>query len=131
MWKWLRDIVVQLGPEGMSSDESEIEDKVRIVYNAKVLPWRRNIDKELNVIDAGRIENLTTFGRQGSKPVKRYRSNLQSTRKPVEGLPRAFYNGDWYGKCSKQEKDGLRVSRKHFPWMMIIGTGRSDSEEQL
>ncbi|KAG6373290.1 hypothetical protein JVT61DRAFT_6421 [Boletus reticuloceps] len=47
IWKWLGNIVRELGTEGMSSDESGAEIEIKMVYYTKVMAWRREVEKEL------------------------------------------------------------------------------------
>jgi len=47
IWRWLADVLEQLGTDGMSSDKSGMEDKIEIIYHTKVMPWRRDLETEL------------------------------------------------------------------------------------
>jgi len=47
IWRWLADILEWLGADGMSSDESGMEDEIEIIYHMKVMPWRRDLETEL------------------------------------------------------------------------------------
>ena len=73
IWEWLQELVCSLGVDGMSSDESEDDDDTEILYRVKSMPWRRDIRKELDIIDAIRVKEKGMFSRQGSKPAKRIR----------------------------------------------------------
>ncbi|KAI6156051.1 hypothetical protein EDD17DRAFT_1489976, partial [Pisolithus thermaeus] len=50
-WKWLKDLTTTLGEHGMSSEESGIENEVEVVLHVKTLPWRRSVERELDLID--------------------------------------------------------------------------------
>jgi L-asparaginase II len=38
VYKWLRDVMAQLGNDGMSSDESDVDDRGMPFYRVKLLP---------------------------------------------------------------------------------------------
>jgi hypothetical protein len=122
IWHWLHDVVERLGCDGTSSDESDA-DQGMIVYQVKRLPWRRDIEKELDIIDALRMNEPEAYAPQGSKPLRRIRGaeNPVSLRKPVEGLPKSFYDADWF-KDAKDPAFKGAVSRTKFKWMNIIAT---------
>jgi len=71
IWRWLADILEWLGADGMSSDESGMEDEIEIIYHMKVMPWRRDLETELRIIDNQRLVDTDIFAPRGSKPVKR------------------------------------------------------------
>ncbi len=123
VWKWLREVIEHLGHEGMSSEESCVEDGPQIVFRVRRPLWRRNIDKELDIIDAVRIYEPDIYKRQGSKPVQRLRGtgNPTSARPPVKGLPRTFYNEDWLAQQHRPEVN-LEMLKREFPWMTIINS---------
>ena len=51
-WQWMEQVLRHLGEDGMSSDESDVEGELNMtVFQVKMMPWRRNIDGELNIID--------------------------------------------------------------------------------
>jgi hypothetical protein len=119
LWTWLGNVLEELGQEGMSSDESDVENETETIYRPKTMPWRRKMDKELDLIDASRFKQKV-FGKQGSKPVRRYRhpDNPVSTREPVEGLPRSFYDDDWFNHRAGRDRI-LQISLVDFPWMTV------------
>jgi hypothetical protein len=120
LWTWLGNVLEELGQDGMSSDESAVEDEVEVVFRQKIMPWRRKMDKELDFIDSGRL-GQRAFGKQGSKPVRRYRlrDNLVSTREPVDGLPRCLYDDNWFTHRTGRDRQ-LKTSSKHFEWRTIV-----------
>jgi hypothetical protein len=124
VWKFLRDLVNLLGHEGMSSDESESEGgSMCEEYRVKPLPWRRNVVKELDIIDAGRGGESSHFGKQGSKPVKRVRGAdaPASTRAPVPGLPKPFYDEAWVNEDRHRARQ-LGIPNNGFRWLKIVAT---------
>ena len=71
IWRWLADVLERLGTDGMSSDESGMEEEIEIIYHTKVMPWRRDLETELRIIDNQRLVDTDIFAPRGSKPVKR------------------------------------------------------------
>jgi hypothetical protein len=130
VWKWLHEMLCTLGHDGMSSDESDAGDSVDDGYKVKVLSWRRNIDKELEIIDSARKDESSRFAKQGSKPVKRVRGEdcPISTREPVGGLPKAFYDKKWLSQDRHRELR-LGVSKEQLAWPRIIVAKETAREE--
>ena len=107
VWKWLQKVVMELGHDGMSSDESAVESDVGAVFHVRKLPWRRDITKELDMIDSARFDPLKNFGKGGMKPIiRRRKGDVVSERDPVVGLPRTFYDEGWI----KGENDKLELN---------------------
>ncbi|KAG8212870.1 hypothetical protein J3R82DRAFT_11198, partial [Butyriboletus roseoflavus] len=50
-WRFLHDTVKTLGTDGMSSEESG-KDDMEPVFFTSVMPWQRDIARELRLIDA-------------------------------------------------------------------------------
>ncbi|OBZ69945.1 hypothetical protein A0H81_10365 [Grifola frondosa] len=122
IWEWLSSVLELLGEDGMSSEESGIEDIVNTVYRVKIMVWRRDIDRELQIIDRQRMIGTQAFSAQGSKPVPRIRSktNPISDRAPVRGLPRAFYDDEWFQQQDEDYRSvTLTVSKEKFRWLDI------------
>ncbi|KAI5996701.1 hypothetical protein EDD15DRAFT_2123052, partial [Pisolithus albus] len=60
-WKWLQRLINTLGEHGMSSEESSVENGIENVLRVKKLEWRKNIDKELEIVDLQRILDKDIF----------------------------------------------------------------------
>ncbi|KAI5996399.1 hypothetical protein EDD15DRAFT_2131072, partial [Pisolithus albus] len=60
-WQWLQHLINSLGEHGMSSEESSVENGIENVLQVKRMEWRRNIDKELDIIDLQRILDKDIF----------------------------------------------------------------------
>jgi hypothetical protein len=83
IWQWLLSLLQWYGAEGMSSDETSVEG-LEVVYRVKILLWRRNIDKYLDLVDFERKQPVQAlFSRSGAKPMKRTRA---------EGMPPPIAN---------------------------------------
>ncbi|KAI6126693.1 hypothetical protein F5141DRAFT_969736, partial [Pisolithus sp. B1] len=59
-WQFLSSIITTLGGDGMSSEDSDGEG-TETVYFTRSLPWRRDIIKELNLIDQQRLQDSSIF----------------------------------------------------------------------
>ena len=116
-WQFLDNVIMTLGSDGMSSEDSEGED-AEPIFCTHILPWRRDIVKELNIIDQQRLRNSDIFSPRGAKAAKRLRSDNfpKSERKAVKGLPRPFYDQNWLA-----QNQGIS-SDVPFRWMTVYAT---------
>jgi hypothetical protein len=107
-----------LGQDGTSSDESDHEGDIETMYYPKTMPWRRNIERELKLVDDEYRRIVTTQVRRGAKPVIRQRrSGIRSSRDPVTHLPISLYDEDWLAsKSPLYIKRTLKPSNKTFKW---------------
>ncbi|KAI6097311.1 hypothetical protein EDD16DRAFT_1719307 [Pisolithus croceorrhizus] len=123
-WQWLQRLIKSLGEHGMSSEESSVENGIENVLRVKKMEWRKNIDKELEIIDLQRILDKDIFCSQGAKPLPRKRApdNPTSSRAPVTALPAALYNEEWISQLTERQRESLKISKEPFPWMKIIAT---------
>lgn len=120
-WKWLKKMLETLGQDGTSSDESDREGAIDTAYYAKKMLWRRNIERELNVLDDEQRRLATTQVKRGAKPVIRLRQlGIPSSREPVASLPISFYNEDWLVTKTVLYIDRtLKPSDKEFTWRQL------------
>jgi hypothetical protein len=121
-WKWLKSVIEKLGWDGMSSEESEEEGATMTVYRPRILGWRRNIDKELKLIDDEYLRLSRTRPRRGphSAPRRRNAGNKLSQRDPVSGLPVCLYDEKWMvQKTDRYVEETLKVSHENFRWVDI------------
>jgi len=62
-WQWLHDLLLTLQRDGLSSDESDVEDDQIVT----VVPWRRRyIANYVELIDEKRLTGDTGFSRRRS-----------------------------------------------------------------
>jgi len=85
------------------------------------MPWRRNIERELEIIDTQRFVDADIYTPRGPKLVKRIRGrgNVLSARRPVAKLPRVFYDKDWLERQSQKFQD--QIPAENFLWYNILG----------
>ncbi|KAI6162415.1 hypothetical protein EDD17DRAFT_1757181 [Pisolithus thermaeus] len=121
-WKWLRSLIKMLGEHGMSSEESSVENGVENVLRVKNMPWRRNIDRELEIVDFQCLLDTDIFSPQGSKPLTHKRSpdNPSTTRDAVKALPLALYDGAWFAQLTERQIEALNVPQQTFSWMKVV-----------
>ncbi|KAI6111143.1 hypothetical protein F5141DRAFT_1063499 [Pisolithus sp. B1] len=122
--QWLQHLIKSLGEHGMSLEESSVENGIENVLQVKKMEWRKNIDKELEIIDLQRILDKDIFCSQGAKPLPRKHApdNPTSSRAPVTALPAALYNEEWISQLTERQRESLKISKEPFPWMKIIAT---------
>jgi len=132
IWQWLLSLLQWYGAEGMSSDETSVEG-LEVVYRVKILLWRRNIDKYLDLVDFERKQPVQAlFSRSGAKPMKRTRAegNATSDRKPIPGLPSELYDAVWLQELDEHYRQvTLCVSQEQFDWMNIRIKSRGESRK--
>ena len=125
MWIWMREVIVMLDTDGMSSEESNMDEVHKTkVYRVNVQEWRwPELDGYLDIIDNERHVNNSTYKPAGSLPVSQIHSrdeNKRSTHKPVYGLPEVLYNSEWLESLDDHEcKCMLHISSKPFKWLRI------------
>lgn len=94
----LYQMVIRLGAQGMSSDESDAEHEPR-TFTVRQHGWRSDeVQKWLRFIDSGR-KQTTAAGRPvpGNLPRRRIRSRAapMSSRDAIAGQPKNFYRSAW------------------------------------
>lgn len=117
-WRLLLWVIERFGVDGMSSDESMDEGGVLQVC---ALPWRRNIEEYLKIIDDERSLNLKRYPRQGSKAMVRKRTAdaPRSSRKATPRLPLSFYDEGWLHRQDEGVIDELDASDEEWMWPTI------------
>jgi hypothetical protein len=125
VWTFIHETLNLLTADGMSSEESEPEQHTihRHIMYRKKMPWRRDMDTLLDVVDAHRIQGGSGFHRSGCEPAMRLPSNDQrTTRAPRPGLPRVLYNPEWLDQLGHEY---IRVILKpndtiQYNWMDVM-----------
>jgi hypothetical protein len=119
VWKWLLELLKRYGSDGMSSDDTDTGD-IGTIYRVKILVWRRNVDKYVQMIDNERKMSADLFAASGAKPVTRVRSpeNPESERQPPTELPAALFDPDWLEVVNEDyRRITLTVSEEEFHWI--------------
>jgi hypothetical protein len=119
VWKWLLELLQRYGSDGMSSDDTDTGD-IGTIYRVKILVWRRNVDKYVQMIDNERKMSADIFSASGAKSVTCVRSpkNLESVRQPPTELPATLFDPDWLEEVDKDyRRITLAVSEEEFHWI--------------
>jgi len=100
-------MIEELGPAGMSSDESEMDEETqKTTYKIRRRLWRAKVCKDrLLVVDSERnITNAVGGARPGKQPRDRIRSSTAtiSKRAPTVGCPKNYYSKDWVANLSSE-----------------------------
>ena len=111
----------ELGPDGTSSDECGLEDGIKEVYYTKVMLWRRELERELRIIDEQWLVDTDLFTPRGLKPGKRIQGsgNLRISCPALASLLQLFYNEQWLD--TQPSKLHMQVSMENFKWYNILG----------
>lgn len=121
-WAFLRDIILNLGIDGMSSEETEYDGSFGFArgYGKKALPWRREIEDELEVIEAAATERPDNVSRKGRHGLQRDNDKFTaSDRRPPNGLPRALYNWDWINNPRLNNGAFVIPARHDLEWRKV------------
>ena len=114
VWELLFRVLEYLGVDGMSSEESSVENN-QVVYQVKIMAWQRDIMDCLNLIDKQCHLIPGLFSNSGSKGVAKQRGGgpgfLVSDRALVLKLPHAFYNDTWFNGIGEWRQLTLKVSK--------------------
>jgi hypothetical protein len=99
IWKNLHEMLLRLGSDGMSSDESDVDEHGRSVYYVRTCPYRSSrLQARLDILD--REANHTSgYGTRPAGNPHRIRIRPaepeESMRRPPVGLPHNFYDHRW------------------------------------
>ncbi|OCH84869.1 hypothetical protein OBBRIDRAFT_690169, partial [Obba rivulosa] len=110
-------MLLRLGIDGMSSDESEREGN-KIHYNVLLKPWRNpQVTTWLRLFDAAyhksRINSVGSNTRGAFPHIRKVGQRL-STSRAVPGLPRNTYHPDWLMKLTSYELEDLQARDKRY-----------------
>ena len=123
VWRWLKTVLTRLGEDGMSSDESDTDQRTGLpIYQVKNMKWRRKMAYQLDLIDKQRVLDKDIYASRGTKPVVRFRDerNGDSRRAVAVGRPRKLYCTTWLQEQTPQKRRKLMVSDEEFQWLGII-----------
>jgi len=64
IWQWLQEVTERLGEDGMSSDESDTDQRTGFpIYRVKHLKWRWKMDSELDMVDRLRVADKDLYSK--------------------------------------------------------------------
>lgn len=121
-WLYLRDLLIQLTPDGMSSDDSGDENH-QVVYYVKVMPWRREeLANFMETLEKARVDDRDLWDPRGGKPgkrIQRYTGNaIVSKRRVVQHLPRSLYSETWLNNGGNALR--VKVDAGTFQWAQAL-----------
>ncbi|KZS94290.1 hypothetical protein SISNIDRAFT_465776 [Sistotremastrum niveocremeum HHB9708] len=111
-WRWLLSVLVDLGQEGMSSEESGRDNQGRAVYMVRERHWRSaELLDYLNAVDFWSSEEQPGRVKQGNPGRARIRPVISrlSKRIAIGGLPSNFYNRVWLENLHPAEVRDLKM----------------------
>ena len=125
-WKATTEMVEQLGPAGMSSDESEVDaNNEKTTYRVRKRLWRSSACKDrLLIIDADRnVTNALGGARAGNPARERVRGSnaTVSERAPKVGCPKNCYSKAWVSNLgSRRMVEALKMkATKDFGEVLV------------
>ncbi|KAI0822497.1 hypothetical protein BC628DRAFT_1327195 [Trametes gibbosa] len=111
-------LLKDLGPEGMSSDEGEYVGEILLHYRIRRKPWRAAwVTQLLRLLDALSRRNRSTQGQgslQGSRPRLRYISEDTSSARAVPRLPRIAYDPVWLAEQRALQVRDLQIREEAY-----------------
>ena len=112
-------ILQRLGPDGMSSDESELEQGVK-VYKVLIKKWRNpDLVEWFKVFDSiARMERTNVINGVDGRGAP-YRERIRSQKvdefcETVGALPINAYDKTWFGTLSKFTQARMNVVQKSY-----------------
>ncbi|KZS87080.1 hypothetical protein SISNIDRAFT_491372 [Sistotremastrum niveocremeum HHB9708] len=111
-WRWLLSALIDLGQEGMSSEESGKDDQGRALYLVRERRWRSSeLLDYLDAVDFWSMEEQPGKVKQGNPGRARSRPIIArpSKRVAIGGLPSNFYNRVWLESLHPAEVRDLKM----------------------
>ncbi|KZT31397.1 hypothetical protein SISSUDRAFT_1067789 [Sistotremastrum suecicum HHB10207 ss-3] len=111
-WRWLLSVLIDLGQEGMSSEESGKDDHGRPLYLIRERRWRSSeLLDYLDAVDFWSMEEQPGKVKQGNPGRARSRPIIArpSKRVAIGGLPSNFYNRVWLESLHPAEIRDLKM----------------------
>ena len=95
-WREIYEIINCLGVDGMSSEDSAIEDG-RPIRHVRFFEWRRKEAQDmLALVDSIPSKRPALFKTQGARAVPKVRVQALSKREAPQAYPICYYEPDWY-----------------------------------
>ncbi|KZS89554.1 hypothetical protein SISNIDRAFT_469311 [Sistotremastrum niveocremeum HHB9708] len=143
-WQWLLATLRELGQEGMSSEESEKDERGRAQYTVRERRWRsRELLDYIDAVDFWSREEKPGKVKQGNPGRDRVRPIIPrpSKRAAIGGLPANFYDRVWLESLHPAELRDLKMKPavpfppiaifRHPKQKALSGDTARESEEEL
>ena len=114
-WKASYDMVLNLGPSGMSPNKSKEENDGQMIYIVKAQSWQSQaVNKWCKIIDQEWI-NMSFFGgAPAGNPPRKYKRVIKpalSSHDPVIGCPKNYYSDWWVANLPNQGVSELNAKQ--------------------
>lgn len=117
--QYIQSLVVNLGPEGMSSDESDIEDG-EDVLDVHKMPYRQDATDLMDYLDIEYEEAMKPLdaGKSEATTPRRIRRGIKlSARPPFENKDEALFDPSWLSSGAEKPKT---IKKGTFTWTPVI-----------
>lgn len=115
----------------MSSDETPPSTVIPQTYKVRILPWRKAVERELDMIDTKYGDCTPTMDDKGERRgwdgrgrtrLLRERSEHArlSIREAAPRLPKELYQEQWFDLKTEGQRRALMVSEKQFKWLYVV-----------
>jgi len=115
-WLILLRMIDDLTMNGMSSDESDLDDDKRPIYRVRKRSWRAKVITEWMIVIDDFMNTTDSSGhiRAGNPPRKRVRSNDApvSRRDPTVGCPKNYYRNEFLKNLNNRALKELKVAKE-------------------
>lgn len=124
-FKALDSVLDELGPDGMSSDESTYdgEEEALLVHE---MPHRCSVDSYMESIDAERRQAGLC---QEPKRQRDLKPKIMTGRPPYQERPRNLYETQWAQEKGPIGMANLKAKDPSNAWNFIVETYRSDDDD--
>lgn len=110
LWAAIAKISLRLGPDGVSSDETDNGIGMKTTKRVRKAWLSQDISDIWRVVEAYHQERTEGENRRGNKQLSRNPvSSRQSFHMLVKGLPRNYYDDIWYQSRTPAEMKALRA----------------------
>jgi len=114
-WLILLRMIDNLTMNGMSSDESDLDEDRRPIYRVKKRSWRAKVITDWMIIIDDFMNTTDGSGRihAGNAPRKRVRPNnaQASSRDPTVGCPKNYYRNEFLKNLNNRALKELKVAK--------------------
>lgn len=109
-WKRIYTILEQLGTDGMSSEEEDMDEIGHPCLRVKEMEWRVPLNTILRLVDGIRARYPKYFNSAGAPTRRRLPGGGKSKRPSPQKMPRVLYKQSWLAARSRWELEDLEPS---------------------
>ena len=109
-------MLMRMGRDGMSSDESDNKNGVR-ECSIHILPWHHvDVTTWLHILDALYRHDRLQGGSKGAPAHPRKMGKVLSNRRPVKMLPKSAYSAEYLDGVSPLTIELIGPTNEQFSW---------------